>query len=280
MTGDADIPVLGFPRMPSNTRSIPWDLGWYVYPGAAGAGRRKAPALMQRGELGAADKDRLPVLVALHEVIEAELERGGSHHTIDGILKNITHFIAWVDAQGATLNMQTLRGLYLGWCGHMVHRYKIAKELSHEAAYAIVAAPARFIGLALGFISGEPGRTILKHSTMVAPRRRRKVVGAKAAKRKMEDLFAFGHALLDLCNGLSIDMMCGRMPAELPLRSGKTMTVKAGSMYPQEPCEKDRLVRERPSVINLRIEAELLIFISQTGMNLSQAGSLQHSQFR
>jgi len=237
-------------------------------------------ALIQKGELGVPDMCRLPVLTALHEVVEAELERGVSHHTIDGILEKIARFISWVDAQGAALNMQTLRGLYLGWCGHMVHRYKIAKTVSHESAYYEVAAPAKIIGLALGFISGEPGRTILKHSTMVAPRRRRKVVGAKAAKQKMEDLYAFGHALLDLCNGLSIDMMCGRMPAKLPLRNGKTITIKAGSKYPQAPCEKDRLIEKRPSAINLRIETEMLIFISQTGMNLSQVESLQHSQFR
>lgn len=279
MTVKAAIPNLGFSRMPTSKTSIPWDIGLYVYQGAAGAGRRKVRALIAKGEFGAPDMNRLPVLIALHEVIEAELERGVSCHTINANLRRISSFISWADARSAVLDMQSLRELYLAWCGHMVHRYKVVKDISHASAYSCVAGPAKIIGLALGFIGGEPGRTILKHSTMVAPRRRRKVVGAKAAKRKMEDLYAFGHALLDLCTGLSIGMVCRRMPIHLPLRSGKVMTIK-GSRYAKKRCKKKHMIKERRSIINLRIEAELLIFITQTGMNLSQAESLQQFQFR
>lgn len=274
------IPALEFTRLPKSKASAPWDLGIYVYQGAAQANRMKAPAMIRMGELGKPKMERLPVLVKLHEVIEAELERGVSPNTVRGNLKGLAAFVSWIDMRRKDLSMQTLRELYLEWCGHMAHRYRVVKNISHKSAYSVVAGPARIVGRALGYINEEPGRALLKYSKMTAPKRTKRVLSAKADKAKQEDLTAFGSALLDICNGLSHEEVHRGSPLTLKFRSGSTVELKGKGKCWISPLGNDEVIEVRQSFINLRIEAELLIFIAQTGMNSAQSESLRQCQYR
>ena len=280
MSPHSVIPVLEFHRLPGSRKSVHWDLGVYTYQGAAQIGRAKAPAMIRMGELGEPKLERLPVLVKLHEVIEAELERGVSPNTVRAKLKNLGTFVSWVDMRQKDLCMQTLRECYLEWCGHMTHRYRVVKDISHEGAYATVAGPAKIIGRALGYINEEPGRALLKCSTMVAPKRHKKVLSTKGDKARQEDLFAFGSALLDICNGLSHDEILRGAHMNLNFRNGSSVYLKGKGKCWISPHGKDEEIEVKQSFVNLRIEAELLIFIAQTGMNLAQVESLRQCQYR
>lgn len=275
-----EIPVLEFKRLPESNLSAPWDLGMYVYQGAARAGRAQVTAMIHNGELGEPKRERLPLLIKLHEVIEGELERGVSPNTIRGNLKYFVRFVSWVDSQQKTLSMQTLRQCYLEWCGHMTHRYRIKKDISHASAYATVAGIARIFGRTLGYFNEEPGRSLLKYSTMTAPRRRKKILSSKGDKVKQAELFAFGSTLLDICNGLTHEKIFDGSPISLDIRTGLTVKLKGRGAIHILPFGRGEAIEVRKSHLNLRIESELLIFIAQTGMNLAQAGSLRQCQYR
>jgi hypothetical protein len=107
-----------------------------------------------------------------------------------------------------------------------------------------------------------------------------------------EDLTAFASALLDISDGLSIDVISGPLPISIALRTGATIELWSGlrplsKIRPPEPRQKarDRRVNEvsertRRTVLKLRVEVEFLLFISQTGMNSAQASRLPVGSFR
>ncbi|MNJ42864.1 hypothetical protein D3C77_378440 [compost metagenome] len=127
------------------------------------------------------------------------------------------------------------------------------------------------------------------------------LLGTVTDEIDMDKAFAFGQFLLDVTRALPTDKIYGSLPIAIPLRNGETLyewcnlqppekvkrlqsdalpSHKSQALVARATWEEDRSHRTRHSVINLRIEAELLIFISQTGMNLSQAHKLKRSNYK
>lgn len=110
-----------------------------------------------------------------------------------------------------------------------------------------------------------------------------------------------GGALADICANLTADAVHGPIPVALEFRSGQVIQHWCGrqsteglknfdpaqskpsrvreALDRRETLNNDVSVETRFPLINLRIEAELLIFIAQTSMNLSQARELQAGKF-
>ncbi|WP_146744878.1 hypothetical protein [Herbaspirillum rubrisubalbicans] len=100
---------------------------------------------------------------------------------------------------------------------------------------------------------------------------------------------------------MTTDAIWGGLPIQLKFRNGSVLEEWSGLQSPEklktlnsrspqshavnailkkrQGWEEEKTFRTRHSVINLRIEAELLIFISQTGMNLAQAHKLKMGKF-
>jgi integrase len=130
------------------------------------------------------------------------------------------------------------------------------------------------------------------------PVKQSRVRGVQADKQNLTDTFEFGHMLLDISDGLSIAALWGALPLRIQLRSGQELVDWSGLMPPEGSVaanpltagqrkgaqkskkkraayENDRTLDTRTSLVNLRIEAELLLFIGQTGMNRGQAHQLK-----
>ena len=126
---------------------------------------------------------------------------------------------------------------------------------------------------------------------------------ARSEKQNLESTFSFGEALLDITKALSVEAIRGPAPILIKFRNGKTYHEWSG--LPKKPLteiaaygkssrsveydiavaqrqrwEADRSNKNRSPAINIRIEAELLIFIAQTGMNQAQAWDLKIGEFR
>jgi len=90
-------------------------------------------------------------------------------------------------------------------------------------------------------------------------------LGRQAEKQNLKDTFEFGHALVDICDALDIaTVRAPVVPFEIALRTGSKILVNEGG-------STKTVVRQRNALLNLRIEAELEMFIGQTGMNATQA---------
>ncbi|WP_203228369.1 site-specific integrase, partial [Pseudomonas amygdali] len=123
-------------------------------------------------------------------------------------------------------------------------------------------------------------------------------LGTEADKQNLERTFEFGHFLMDMVHGLTTDAVSGALPINVKLRSGEVLTEFCGvrdqdveKSYPQPaerrlfierrcPIATKSVIAKRSPIVNLRISCELLIFISQTGMNLAQAFNIKRGQFR
>src|SRR5690606_12208145 len=86
-----------------------------------------------------------------------------------------------------------------------------------------------------------------------------------------------GSALLGLCRILTLSGIESQLPTHFHLANGKQVNLPPGIFRGtnQSNLETNKAASIRKdayrSAINLRIEAEMLMFISQTSMNLDQA---------
>lgn len=297
---DHRVPDLTFPRIPTGTHGIPWDLKLLLYRGAAAVDRRKVAPMIEQGAFGQILVERLPLIERLHGIIEAKLVRGGEGaiSSVHGQLGVLHRFVAWIDDRQTTLNLETLHGLFLAWVEGMIHRYRIKKDLQHATAYGYACNLADLVARALDYTHSEPGRSLLSQTRMRAPRHGR--LGTQADKEALDRTFAFGHLLADVCGGLTAGTVRGPLPVTITLRDGNSALIKGElKFFDIDPAtirgarDRERAIQiraplapdasamlARPSVINVRIVAELLTFIAQTGMNVKQAAGLRREQYR
>lgn len=283
---------LTFPQLPIGKKETPVDLKRLLYKGAAGIRRDKAEQVIQNGLFGDARLERLELLCRLHDHISGKLACGGSPVSARNKIAEITAFFAWADQHDAPLTIGDIQATYVNWSEHLVHRCQVAKTLSLSTVYDC----ANKLGDILDGVLGRQ-KPILHLTRITKPKRRRQPQGIKAEKQNLSGTFAFGHLLQDICDGLSLSAVWS-LRIEIPLRGGGVVVPWTGGSTPRttrtldpyevRASEERRRVfeadhslehRGRKAVVNMRIMAELLMFIGQTGMNLAQAHSLKLRHF-
>lgn len=286
-------PDLTFPRVIYGLLEVPWDLRPLLYRHGAGANAKAVSELLTRGELGAPITQRIRLVKKLHAEIEAIDNRDSAFDAITKLRK----FYAWADEVGRSPTVATVEQDFIDWTDHLLQLVRVEQELSAASAYAYGSKVSVLLSKALDLHTGLIGRTRL------SIRRGRRVLGTKADKQSLDDTFAFGHFLLDLTNALSVEAISAPPPITISYRSGRTIEHWYGIREParvkslasdniSNVAKQQRRLRHRAnwaantshrtrySVLNLRVEAEMLIFIAQTGMNLAQVKGLRMGRFR
>lgn len=294
---DVRLPDLTFPDVKQGKSETPWDLRPMLYKGGAGALTNKVAVMIAAGKLGPPLVERIELVEKIHEEIHAALTAGGRKETANASITHLRVFFKWADSAGNSLRLDTVARIYVHWSDHLLHRVRVTKGLSEESAYNA----GRTVGGMLDKVL-ERGSSIIKTTRLATPPRRRRVRSVEADKQNLQETFAFGYMLLDTMDGLSLDSLWGALPVRIPLRTGQELVEWSGLQSleklrwtnPQTAdqrhyaklaaqirsnYEADRTLRTRSSLANLRIEAELLFFISQTGMNLAQAHQLKIRHF-
>lgn len=291
------LPILTFQGVPFGAKETPWDLGPLLYKGGTSVRVNLANAVVASGALGQPLKDRIPLVVELHAVIAGNLAGGSSKWSELSAFETIRRFFRWADEHDVALNLQSVESAYLKWTDYLLHRVRTVKDLSESGAYSSATKLGRFLDLAL-----ERGKPIFLTSSLNQRPVRRRILGSQAEKQSLNDTFSFGAALLDICEGLNLDAFWGPLPVQIHLRDGGVLiehSMVGKRDWPHElkddpisrraqerekaerhaAHEADRTLKTRFPLANLRIEAELLIFIAQTGMNLAQAHQLRIDQY-
>ncbi|MBU6264005.1 MAG: hypothetical protein KGM39_04430, partial [Actinomycetales bacterium] len=290
---DFDIPNLTFTDVELGARETPWSLLPLLYLGGAAARANKVGTMIADGSLGKPRPERIPLIHMLHETISNSLAGGGSTRTAQTSITTIRKFFHWVDNTEALVGIEQIETTYRLWADHLLHRVNIAKDLSEMSAYHRAALIGALLDSGLGRL-----KPILSTIRLRKTYGRRRARGVQAEKQNLIDTFAFGHTLLDIADGLSWDVMWGALPVQIPLRTGQILIEHSRrgvhpdktSLYQSMPAqqrqkakmktarleayEAERTLRTRHPLANLRIEAEMLIFIGQTGMNMAQAQKL------
>ena len=292
MRDDFRIPDLTFPSLTYGTRETPWDLKVLLYKGGAKARRDKVFGAITDGKLGDLLPERLELVTKIHEAIQSKLVGGGRPASANSNITLIRQLFAWADEAKHLLTLDTIQSVYLHWTDSLVHRHRVVRDIKERSAYHQGAEVSTVLDIALGRQT-----PLMEMTRLRSPPQRKTARGVQAEKQNLQETFAFGHLLQDICDGLAVDVVLrSSLPVRIPLRSGGEMVEWSGWGKPHsiEPKvakldtpqrrykakmsavkwaahEGDGTLRTRYPLANLRIEVELLMFIGQTGMNLAQA---------
>jgi hypothetical protein len=293
-----DLPYfdLMFPSIPIGGRETPPNLKSLLFKGGASAPQRKVDQATRDGSLGNVLQERIELVRLIHEAINGKLVGGGSAATARTQIKHIRIFWQWAEKFGATLSISDVQKVYLEWVEYLLHRVRVEKSLKRSSAYTVAMQVGQALDAALGRATpmGELSR-------LKKPGRQKRPQGAAADKQNLQATFAFGRLLQSTCDGVSLAVIWGPLqPWRIPLQQGGEIVIKpSGRVTPHEnnegwtsgnlkrsrrsalAYEADRTLNHpyRRDLVNLRVQAELLMFIGQTGMNLTQAQNLQLSHF-
>lgn len=292
------LPDLTFPGVVFGVNVTPWDLRCLLYRGGASARRNKVAGLIGQGALGPPILERLELVVKLHDEIAGKLAGGGSKHSAQSTIDHLRVFFGWAEQAGRVLNLDTVVTTYIHWTDHLLNRCRVIRDMSEIGIYSSAYSVANVLDGVLQHHISLIGATRIRR-----PRNGKVALGIEADKQNLQDTFTFGFAMLDICHALTVDAVRGPVPVRIPFRNGAVLEEWAGkqpietrkwSASPKTPSQRfnakkfrqlrevweaDTSLRTRHSIANLRVEAELLIFIAQTGINLAQAHRLKAGQF-
>lgn len=296
---DLHLPDLTFPNMTFGEKQIPWDLRPLLYMGGAGTHAKAVGAMIDAGQLGRPLEERIQLVRQVHEVLLNYLERGGRRATVNGQIVKLREFFRWSDECGNGLSLATVEQSYLYWTDYLLHRVRVGNGLSEISAYTV----GSVVGWVLDRVLGR-SKAIVRTTRLRKPKSGTRAVSPEADKQNLEEVFAFGHFLLDIADGLSVDAIWGPLPVRIPVRNGNELEEWSGlkrsgtlkppnSRHPSQArravklaarkraaWEKNATLRTRYPLINLRIQAEMFMLMAQPAVNLAQAHQLRMDQWR
>lgn len=293
---------LTFPSLAVGTHQTPWDLRILLHRGGASMRRKQAIKSIGEDLIGEPDAARAQVVCAFHEAISTMISQGRSRALIESSLEVLWRFFAWSDKNSFPIYQNALIDTFKEWSEYQIYRSKIKKEMSEIYAYRQASKLASLIAKALRLPGTKPGGNLLMQTRVRKPRSKKKVLSTTADKQNLTQIFEFGRALKTVCDALDLATVRGPLPITIELENSKTLTVAGNLINPALDVEsiQDNAVRrnakkarapladnenifgvhKRSAILNLRIEAELLIFIAQTSMNLAQASMLEKESYR
>lgn len=296
---DARMPDLTFPTLEYGEYETPLDLHLLLYEGTKKYKARShlLAEAIDRGKLGRPKIERLELVTKLHAEMHATVVGGGSKNTTKATIRKLRSFFEWATDAGQALTLLEIESTYRKWADHLLHRVRVVKDISMNFAYHQAATVGTLIDRIL-----ERRRIIATTSLTYAVNSGKGAHSVAGDKQNLEHTFAFGHVLADICDGLNLKALWGPLPVVISVGAGKKL-VEWSKLRPLEKLtlrkatnsrqrknistreriraahEADQTLRTRYPLVNLRIEAEMLIFIAQTGMNLADAHTLRKRHY-
>lgn len=293
---------LSFPNYPIGTHQVPWDLRILLFKGASNIPRKSAIVSIDGSKLGKPIEERIPLVMAFHEAISSMISLGKSRALIESSLEVLWRFFAWSDKNSQQISSENVIEIFKLWTEFQLHRHQIKKEISANYAYRQTSKMANLLAKALHLPGAKPGGNLLLQTRMRKPIEKKRVLGTEADKQNLDHTFKFGHLLTKICEALDVETVRGKLPIRINIGNEAILTLAGSLMDPDMDVKtvKNVAVRrnaeiaraplpdgeslfdrhKRSAILNQRIEAELLIFIAQTGMNLTQAASLEIESYR
>ncbi|MGV8892279.1 MAG: site-specific integrase [Burkholderiaceae bacterium] len=249
-------------------------------------------AAIEAGNLKEIVEDRIEIVEKLHQDLNGQLVGGGSAFTLVGNIRLLRQFFAWADAELEGISVNEVEQSFIRWTDHLLHRLRTMNEINFETATKAGHTVGSILDRILNRSSPLFKRTML-WKVYYGRSRKAKSEG----KQNLERTFEFGRILLDVSNALTTETIFGPIPLKIPFSNGNTYEDWCGFIPPdalKPPSSKfdeDRrtklrnrwnantTVANRSAAINFRIQAELLLFIAQTGMNFIQTLTLKDEHF-
>jgi len=282
-----------------------WNLGRFLYLGAVHEGARWVWRRIECGELGEPQLERVELLIAVKEALETRLVSGQSERSISSYMSSILAFFRFLEDHHHPFSLTRLESHYLAFAEHLfIAAHKKPATLKMATAYGSAAMLSGVFGEVLD-IHGSA--RLINRTRLKAPHTTKKAASKAAEKQSLENTFKLGNFLVDLKAGLSVEAVLGPLPITIPMRPGlvtsdqirlcairkdpKWLSLPKDQWTDGQKKRHRAMMRVREPVshiqgtyrwyfVNLRVQAEFLLFIAQTGMNVAQAKALGRSSLK
>lgn len=271
------------------------DLTRFMYKGAASLRSNQAYKKIADGDLGRPQPDRLDLLKAFKEELQGRVDFGYSKNSTPHYLVTLGVFLRFLDGREHSHALSKLAANYLEYAEHLFVECRLkGSVLSEESAYHKAATLSSIIGSVLDIHESERllNRTRLRSRTGSI-----KAVSRQVEKQDIEATFRQGNLLVDIVEGVTKEAVYESLPLRIPVRAGliegDEVLLYASLQETAKPTKVSLELREavsdiRPGkppsrrwlLVNMRVQAELLVFIAQTGMNMAQARALQRGTMK
>lgn len=275
-------------KLSYGSHSNEWNLSVFLYKGAALENRRTVLNSIKANKYGEILSERIEFVSNLFEYFDYRITIGISQRTIISELEKLSLFVRWCEYKNKYISKEHIAECFIDWVNHGI----LAVQQNNQDEYS---AYKKYTAVANILVSSQNLEKYPKTKTLLL----RTNLTERPQKKEVElvsehDAFAFGKLLKALVDQLTIEAVRGELPLLIKLPNDKNAYLKGNLMEVNINYEKikdKRLALERrralseneslldkyrrSNLINIRIEAELIIFISQTNMNLSQALDLK-----
>lgn len=252
--------------------------------------------------------ERLSLLIKIKEYFEENLEGGYSVNSQKTYLSTLQYFFNFFNQNERSVTLDNIEDSYYEYCEHLFQLCnRKPPELKKMTAYHYGFNLSKIISNITELPKGmEP----IKRTRLLHPKAMKTSVSREADKQNLEDTQMMGSFLVDLVSGITVKKVLGELPLRVTLREGLVdnneiifnvgepgLSTKALLSKPFDSLAESekKIVRQfyyrlRPidsikgtarwRFVNLRVVAEYLIFIAQTGINPGQAKSLKRKGFK
>lgn len=261
--------VYGQERIPLTLRSC-------LYVNGAGCNARKFEEYRQGNVLGLPVTARIPLVYALHTELNGIVSSGGSLRTLEGGLSRVRAFYTYSDELGIDPTKANACNLYCGWVKSLYKEVDSGK--AQESGYY---GKASGLATLLGNATGLGRNFFVLNAGLTAPSK--KTAFPEVDKQSLGNAKRFIDDLMDIRNCLGIEAFQRPLPVQLKMSDGQEIRLWSGlTQHEQLLPHKlaDVSLRIRYAIYNVRAETELMLFISQTSMNLSDAAKLKFQELK
>lgn len=267
---------LEFPGVKYGKERIALTLKPCLYLNGAGCHAKKFQEECSIGCFDDAVDERRPLIYALHAQLNGIVSSGKSVSTLRTGVGLVRALYAYSDKMNLHPTMANASSLYCGWVKSL-HQKNKSDDFKNSGCYHAASGMATLLGNATGL-----GRNYFVLQTSLTPPKKNKGF-LEIDKQSLGDARRFIADLIDIRDCLGIKAFQQPLPVALTMSDGVCIKLYSGltqheKLLPHKLA--DTSLKVRYAIYNLRAESELMIFISQTSMNLSDAANLETQDFR
>jgi len=277
----------------------------YLYVSGASHDAQWVHRKIENGELGVPKTDRIEILLAIKEEMETRFISGCPPHSIKSYMSEIKLFFVFLEEYQLPFSLKQLVANYLTYSEHLfMESHQKSAQIKKTSCYNRLSMLSTLFGAILSLPREE---LLIARIRMKRPSSLKKSVSRATEKQNLEETFKLGNFLVFLIAGLSTEAILGTLPLIIPIREGlvendyvrltiglkdhEWLSKPKNQLTVWQKDNHSRLVKARAPVdriegtrrwelVNMRVCAEFLVFIAQTGMNLTQAKELERSNLK
>jgi hypothetical protein len=194
-----DTGALNFPMVTLGRLETAWDLRCLLYHGGAATRSQDLATQIAEGRLGAPLPERRELVERIHLELVSMLVGGRSKSTVKSIIYCLRSFFGWIDDVALVISVQTAGTMFMRWTDYLLHRQYVVCDLRERGVYQLAKTVASVLDHVL-----ERRISVLADTRIRRPREHSRGGGTRTGDLDFEKSFVFGHALLDICDAMTV----------------------------------------------------------------------------